>query len=155
MEWKWTDVASQSAHCLVLSNLVVKMIKVVVGGCSWSVAAIATWLLMCHLVPGKCKPSHFFLLFETFLDCPHLFAKNRQTHVECSCLCLSCMLWNGKCRYQLVSSRSLTVDELTVGKYTGFRGLGVHIPVKKDNSCVVLCPLCFTLVLPPLLEWTC
>lgn len=109
-------------------------------------------LLMWHSFPGACKPSRFYLFFETFLDCPHLFVKNCQAHVDCLYPYLSCLLCNGKHRYQLICSNSLTFDELTIGKYTVSKGTREYPSQEREElCCIVLCPLCSYLVLPPLL----
>lgn len=75
-----------------------------------------------------------------------------EAHVECPCPYLSCMLWNGKHRYQLISSSPLTVDELTVGKYTGFKGPHESVSQSRKRTivlCHVMCLFSY-LVLPSL-----
>lgn len=136
-----------SAH-LAPSNLAIKM-AVALDLCLPLPLGSFTYVA---LFPGECKPSRFYLFFETFLDCCHLFVKNCQACVECPCPYLSCLQCNGKRRYQLICSNSLIFDELTIGKYTGSKGTHEYPSQEREQLCrIVLCPLCSYIVLPPLL----
>lgn len=88
-------------------------------------------LLVWHSFPGEYKPSLCYLFFETFLDCPHLFVKNCQAHVEC-------LVPIGHACYAMGN-----VDASTIGKYTDSKQTHEYPSQEREQlCCVVLCPLC-------------